>query len=431
MPSRSGAPEYESFLTLTARSRQPSPIRALQPIAAIPGMISLGAGNPNPDAFPMESATITLKNGGQVELDAALMRAALSYTATPGLPDLVAWLRGMQEKYHNITKPAEDWEIACTTGSQDGLSKVTLMLMERGDSIIVEEPCYPGTLAILQPRGVHIEGVQTDSEGVVPEVLDDILERWSERRPGVPKPKVLYTIPTGHNPSGVTTSERRRRAVYALAQKHNLLLLEDDPYYYLQLDGPREQGVCKAPPSYLSMDVDGRVMRFDSMSKVLSSGLRFGFVTGPAPLMKPLVLHMQSATLCTSVFSQACALALLRKWGPEGWNVHVTGVQALYRERRDHFIACAEKHLSGLAEWTVPEAGMFVWIRLLGIADSKALIEGPAREEKVLLVPGNYFSTNPDEPSSYVRASFSVASMDDMDEALRRLAVLLRKHRTA
>lgn len=395
----------------------------------VPGMISLGAGNPNPDAFPFHSACFTLKDGGEVDMDEDLMCTALQYNATSGLPELLAWFRALQQREHRPPRPDHSWQVTCTTGSQDAISKACDMLVSRGDCVLVEDPCYPGALGVLRPLGARIIGVATDSQGIVPEAMAAILDGWdtSYGSKGVAKPRVLYSVPTGHNPSGTTISGPRREAVYALARKHNLIIMEDDPYYFLQLDGNVGPGGFRRPPnSFLSMDTDGRVLRFDSMSKVLSSGLRLGFCTGPAPLVERLVLHMQTAALCTSGLSQAAALSLLRRWGDDGWAAHVVSVQALYRARRDHFISCAQKHLTGLAEWTTPEAGMFVWMKLLSIKDSKALIEGPARDEKVLLVPGQYFSIS-DEPSNCVRASYSLASPENVDEALRRLGALLRR----
>lgn len=392
-------------------------------------MISLGAGNPNPEGFPFETATFTLKGGGNVEIDSTLMRKALQYGPTPGMPELVAWAKDLQQKEHSPPRPQKSWDLAFTTGSQDAISKTCDMLFNRGDSVLVEEPCYPGALAIMQPKGLRINGLPTDGQGLIPESLEDTLLHWESRRPNWPKPRVLYTIPTGHNPSGATIPEDRRHKIYSIARRFDLLIMEDDPYYFLQLEGRCcDHGVYKTPSSFLSLDEDGRVIRFDSMSKVLSSGFRVGFATGPTELIERLVLHMQTGALCTSGISQACVHALLTEWGESGWATHVRSVQALYRIRRDFFISCAEKHLDGLAEWTKPEAGMFVWMRLNGIKDSKALIEGPAREEKVLLVPGQYFSSTPSELSSWVRASYSTATSDEVDEALRRLALLLKKN---
>lgn len=170
----------------------------------------------------------------------------------------------------------------------------------------------------------------------------------------------------------------------------------------------------RQPPSFLSIDTDGRVLRFDSLSKVLSSGLRIGFATGPKALIDRITLHMQCSVLHTSGLSQAVAYALVSQWGAEGWARHIQLVQNFYRQRRDVFLALLKKHLTGLAEWNVPTAGMFVWIKLAGVQDSKALIEEKAREKKVLLMPGQAFVPS-SKATSYVRASFSIATETDMD----------------
>lgn len=423
----SHAMDYDAFLTQTSRSRRESAIRGLQPLTRIPGMISLGAGNPSAETYPFKSATFELKDGQTVEIDGALMQKALAYGPTDGLPELVEWAKALQLREHAPPRPGDDWTVAFTNGSQDAISKTLDMLVARGDSVLVEDPSYPGTLAALHPLGPNLVGVTTDQEGLVPEALAAVLDGWERERGELPKPRVLYTVPTGHNPCGTTITAARRKAVYEIAQRHNLIILEDDPYYFLSLDAPGADGVCRPPHSFLSLDTDGRVIRFDSLSKVLFPGLRLGFATGPKPLMYRLVLHMQSASLCPSGLTQVTAFALLRQWGEAGWAAHVQSVQAFYRARRDHFLQCAERHLTGLAEWRSPQAGMFVWLRLLGVQDSKALIEGPARDAKVLLVPGQYFAPDPAKPSNCVRACFSEASFENMDEALRRLAELLRR----
>lgn len=193
-------------------------------------------------------------------------------------------------------------------------------------------------------------------------------------------------------------------------------------YYFLHLDGP-------PPPSLLSMDIDGRVLRFDSFSKVLSSGLRLGFATGPSALVSRLELHTQAVNLHTCGLSQVAVAKLLRQWGPQGFDAHVVSICDLYRSQRDAFVASAERHLKGLAEWHAPVAGMFVWLKLLGVEDTLALITEHAVKEKVLLVPGAAFSPGRDDKSGYVRAAYSTATPAEMDEALARLARLLRAAR--
>lgn len=175
------------------------------------------------------------------------------------------------------------------------------------------------------------------------------------------------------------------------------------------------------------MDVDGRVIRADSLSKVLSSGLRVGFLTGPKPLIERVVLHTQVSSLHTSTFTQLMVSQLLHQWGEEGFLAHTERVIHFYRNQRDAALAAADKWLSGLAEWHVPTAGMFLWIKVKGISDVKELIEEKAIKKEVLLVPGNGFYINSSAPSPYLRACFSIVSPEQMDVAFQRLAELIKE----
>jgi kynurenine/2-aminoadipate aminotransferase len=235
----------------------------------------------------------------------------------------------------------------------------------------------------------------------------------------------LYLIPTGQNPSGATLSNERREQIYKLAQKYNLIIMEDDPYWHLRLKPYKTAAPQEPLMSLFSMDTDGRVLRFESFSKIVSSGLRLGFVVGPTPLITKIQFAQQASTLHTAGLSQAMLIVLLQKIGPSGWDAHIANVQDFYTERRNKFLEYAEKHLTGLAEWWIPSAGMFVWFKFLGIDDSLQLIQEKAISAKVLMVPGRSCSVN-DKPSPYARAAFSIASDAEMDEALRRLAEMLR-----
>ena len=173
-------------------------------------------------------------------------------------------------------------------------------------------------------------------------------------------------------------------------------------------DSPGEERV----PSLYSLDQEQRVIRFDSFSKVLSAGMRLGWVSGPSCLLDFVNLHMQASSLHTSNISQLLAYGLLSQWGEEGLERHITEVQRFYRHKRDTFVALAEKHLEGLAEWSIPTAGMFLWINLLGVPDSKKLIEEHARDRKVCSsvasrspVPCPLNSNSP--PRVYFRVLFS------------------------
>jgi len=221
--------------------------------------------------------------------------------------------------------------------------------------------------------------------------------------------------------------------VYDIACHYDLLILEDDPYFYLYFgESPApssgQEHLFKRPhlTSLWSLDEQGRVIRFDSLSKVLSSGIRLGFATGPSALIDRMCLHTQATSLHASGISQILALKLFNLWGEQGWRKHTNEVSLFYMKKRDQFIRMANKHLTGLAEWNVPTAGMFIWLKLNGYTDTQQFIQKKALEAKVLLVPGQSFSPN-NEKSPYVRASFSLASEEEMDLALGRLAKLLRE----
>jgi len=419
---------YDAYLSARSAARQPSAIRALQPLLSIPGMISLGGGMPNMATFPFKSFTAELVDGTRLELSGpAALTEALQYSASGGIPRMVKHLQRLQLEEH--APPSGEARLCITTGSQDALSKAFDMFLESGDSLLVESPTYSGSLAFLKPLGAELVGVPTQGGCLVPEALREILASWDTARNA--RPRVLYTIPTGSNPTGGSLSFQQKAEVYEIAREYDLLIMEDDPYYFMQFP-EKGQGRTK---SFLSMDVDGRVLRFDSFSKLLSSGIRLGFATGPPALIERLELHIQSTSLHTPGLTQAFVASLFDHWAKQhngnsylGFVAHVEVVSDFYRERRDAFMAAADKHLTGLATWTPPTAGMFVWFKLIGVSDSWPLIKEKALDKKVILVPGQSFEVPGTMPSSYVRAAYSTASHEDMDEALRRFAELLREH---
>jgi len=306
-----------------------------------------------------------------------------------------------------------------TTGAQEALNIAFETLLNKYDTILVESPTYVGVFSALSVRGTKFVGIETDSEGMIPSSLLSILENWHK---DILLPRVLYTVPTGQNPSGTTLPTERKQQIYEIASKYDLIILEDDPYYNLSFtDAPLR--------SFFSLDVDGRVLRFDSFSKILAGGLRLGWVTGPEALVEKMQQHTQAWSIHASGISQLIALNTLKLMGDAGLETHIKNIKFFYKTRRDAFLEYAEKHLKGLAEWNTPVAGMFVWLKLVGVEDSFSLIMEKAVSKKVLCLPGVHFM--PEEgPCPYVRASFSTASPEQMDEGLKRLAELIRAAQT-
>lgn len=298
------------------------------------------------------------------------------------------------------------------------------MLIDDGDSILIENPSYTGCLSFLKTLDCDLADITTDAYGIIPEDLERMLANWPESNPSgkkdQPRPRCLYTIPCGGNPTGATATLERKQAVYEICSKYDIVILEDDAYYYLQFEADRI-------PSYLSMDREGRVLRCDSMSKILSAGLRIGWITGPKPLLDRINMHTMVTNLQPSGLPQVMAYQLLDHWGHSGFFKHVQQVADFYRQKRDEFVECLNHRMKGRAEWVVPNAGMFVWLRLLGgIKDSYNLVMKKALKENVLAIPGVAFMPH-ETKTEYIRVSYSNVSKENMDEALRRLASVVDK----
>uniref|UniRef100_A0AAX7SJP8 Kynurenine/alpha-aminoadipate aminotransferase, mitochondrial n=1 Tax=Astatotilapia calliptera TaxID=8154 RepID=A0AAX7SJP8_ASTCA len=419
---------YARFLTAVSAARKPSPIRMLTELQqrSPPSLISLAGGAPNSNTFPFQSASITVKNGQTVTFDEVAMKRALQYSASNGIPELLTWMKNLQKNLHNpptasYSPESGQMEMCVTTGSQEGLCKVFEMLVNPGDNVLLDAPTYSGTLAALHPLGCNLVNVPSDQHGMIPAALKEVLSRWDPseiHKPGSTAPKILYTIPNGGNPTGASMTAERKKEVYELARQYDMLIIEDDPYYFLQFEKPWA-------PTFLSMDVDGRIIRTDSFSKILSSGLRIGFVTGPKPLVDRVVLHIQASTMHTSTFTQVRNLPLNTTQNLIVFTLN--GLKEIFQKQRDAMISSADKWLKGLSEWHTPSAGMFLWMKLKGIADTQQLIMEKALEKEVLLVPGGVFMINSSEPCPYVRAAFSLSTPEQIDEALKRLSALIKE----
>ncbi|XP_045597416.1 kynurenine/alpha-aminoadipate aminotransferase, mitochondrial isoform X2 [Procambarus clarkii] len=417
---------YSRFLTRTSKNRQPSLIRELTNLlsTASPELVFMAGGLPNPQMFPFQAASVTLTDGRTLSIHPKLMTDCLQYGATPGYPALVKQLKELTQKIH--APPCwENSDLIVTAGSQDGLCKALEMMVNTGDYVVTQEPCYTGTLAILNPYKPRYLAVQGDHEGMKPEALKAVLSCWQPqdvRDAEENVPKVLYINPNACNPTGVSFTEERRWEIYKIASEYNLIILEDDPYYFVQFGDMKD-----FPPSFLSMDTDGRVLRFDSFSKILSSGLRIGYVTGPKPLIERIVLHEQVSVLHAPAMSQVLVSELLKLWGMEDFFKHTHKVQDFYHKQRDAMLKAADTHLKGLCEWSVPTGGMFLWLKVSGVYDTWDMILERALTKNVILVPGKAFMCDTSAPSQYMRAAFSVVTPEAMDKGLSSLAELIRE----
>eukprot|EP00775_Hariotina_reticulata_P005059 gene5059-5300_t len=207
--------------------------------------------------------------------------------------------------------------------------------------------------------------VQLDHQGLLPSHLDGLMT--TRQAAGLALPKVLYTIPTGQNPTGSVMSQERMVQVYQLAQKWDLIIIEDDAYYWLQYpDGPDNVPGLNLKPGFLSLDVDGRVIRLDTLAKLLGPGYRLGWVAGPPAVVHKVALYMMASSVGAASLGQVVVHQMLHHWGQSGFEAFVTRVQQKYARRAQLAEAAAAEHLAGLAQWQSIQAGMFMWCKLTG-----------------------------------------------------------------
>ena len=403
------------ILSRSALARPPSPIRTIsnELLALPPGsdMLSLAGGSPSPRTFPFSSISVSLKHGTNFHITGAELAEALQYNRTTGLSSLTSIWSDLLEAELSPA-PGSERSTMVTTGAEFGSYLTLCAILDPEDWILVADPAYPPLVLKGRALEAGMVGIPEDPVvgGLCPRQLKSTLESWPSDRK---KPKALMVCPTGSNPSGANIPTAHRRAIYEIACEHDLLLIEDDPYYFLNYG--------ESAPSFLHYDTEGRVVRLDSLSKVLCPGLRVGFLTGPPDLISILERHYAVCLLNSCNVSQAIAVGYLREVGHAGFLEHTLQVANYYRTQRDMVVQALDKHMSDLATWIVPRAGMFVWLKLNNVKDTSSLARA-AMDNGVAFVPGSAFQCDLGGSSPYLRLAFSVVPPDRIDEAIRRLA---------
>ena len=381
-----------------ARGMTASEIRALFSVASRPEVVSLAGGMPYVQALPLEELADTVsrlvrERGAQV----------LQYGSGQG--DVT--LRGqILDVMSDVGITAHPDDVIVTTGSQMALDLVTRVFCDPGDVLFVEAPSYVGALGVFRAYECDIVHVAMDDEGLVPEALAEAI---TQARAAGKKPKMIYTIPSFHNPAGVTQGPERRHRVLEVAKRENLLLLEDDPYGLLGFDG--------APPRAIRADDDQQVIYLGSFSKTIASGLRVGWAVAPHGVREKLVLAAESAVLCPSNFAQ---LTVSEYLATQPWREQVKVFREVYRERRDALLDSLEQLMPGGTTWTVPAGGFYSWVTLPEGLDSKAMLPR-AIAALVAYVPGTGFYVDGQGRDS-LRLSYCYPEPERIREGVRRLA---------
>ena len=369
----------EAYLerSTVSRSLVRNPIRVvMNRVFADPSILSLAGGRPVSSVFPLVGVTLELAGGGSVS--APLGDNDLNYGALNaiGTPALRGWQRRFVDRFHGVDCERHGYDAVVTPGNSDGIFKSILALSDPGDILLADEYTYTGLLACARPLGRHVVGVETDSEGCVPDALAAACGRAV--RCGK-RASLFYVISNGHNPLGTTMPERRRKELYLACRAGGLAIVEDDSYSLLQLPergGKTYAGLAGAlagAPSFLRLDAtcdfgDGRVVRLDSFSKSLCPGLRFGFLTAPKALIAKLgTLNEVTTWSLSGVALKSYETLLDHLAGPKGdfaaFERQARDVQKLYAKRRDLLLDALDAHLAPHATYNAPTHGMFLLVR--------------------------------------------------------------------
>jgi 2-aminoadipate transaminase len=389
---------YTFQFSKRAQGLTSSVIREILKVTQQPEVISFAGGIPSPLSFPVDAFKasfdrVLTENGS----------SALQYGPTEGVPALRSWVAA------SLSTPGDTVsvdEILIVSGSQQGLDLLGKVLIDEGSKVLVESPTYLGAIQSFSLFQPHFVSVATDDDGLIPERIDAAMAKDA---------RLLYTLPNFQNPTGRTLTTARRIALMRRAAEFGLPVVEDDPYGELRYRGDPQPSLYQ-----LGRACGAPVIRLGSFSKVLSPGLRLGYIAAPKQMIAKLVQAKQASDLHTSSISQMVVYDIVKDGFLDG---HLPGVRDLYRSQCDAMLSSLDKHFPRTATWTHPEGGMFLWITLPESVDTEALLQH-AVSEKVAFVPGAPFYAS-GARSNAMRLCFVTVTPDQIEVGIRRLAHLI------
>ncbi|MBI1349592.1 MAG: aminotransferase class I/II-fold pyridoxal phosphate-dependent enzyme [Actinomycetales bacterium] len=384
-----------------AHAMRASEIRALFAVASRPEVVSLAGGMPFVQALPLDMLTETAQR-------VLVERGAQALQYGSGQGD-VTLREQILEVTGEVGVTAHPDDIIVTTGSQMALDLVTRVFCDPGDVVLVEAPSYVGALGVFQAYECEVVHVAMDDEGLIPAALAEAI---ATTRAAGKRVKMIYTIPSFHNPAGVTQGPARRAEILAIAQSAGIVILEDDPYGLLGFEGE--------PPRALRADDGEAVIYLGSFSKTIASGLRVGWAVAPHGVREKLVLAAEAAVLCPSNYAQ---LTVSEYLATQPWREQIKTFREVYRERRDALLESLQALMPEGTRWTIPAGGFYSWLTLPEGLDATAMLPR-AVANLVAYVPGTGFYSN-GEGRQNLRLSYCYPEPERIREGVRRLAQVI------
>lgn len=378
-----------------------SAIREIFKLLAKPEIISFAGGAPDPELFPKtelaEIAKEVLETRGNT---------ALQYGITEGYAPLREWVKKRLTAQGVIDK---DEDVIIVSGGQQGLDLCSKSLINPGDGVVCEEPSFIGGLNCFRSYNAELYGVPMTADGLDTDALEEVLKVH-------PNIKLLYTISTFQNPSGITLSLEKRKKLVELAEKYDFLIYEDNPYGELRFGG-------EEVPTIKSLDRYGRVIYFGSFSKILAPGMRLGFTSAPAPLLERMIICKQTQDVHTNMPAQMLAFEFVSR---NSIDKHIARLREAYGKKCRLMMECMDKYFPKAVTHTRPEGGLFIYCTMPEGCDSTELMK-KALERNVAFVPGT--SCMIDDKATYgtFRMNYSTASEEDIRKGVRILGEVLHE----
>ena len=393
----------EYILSDRVQTLKPSAIREIFKYAADPTVVSLSAGNPAPEAFPVDAIR---------EISAKIFEenpiAALQYSVTEGYAPLRKAVGDYMKKTQNIGRDFDD--LIITSGAQQVMDLITKSMVNEGDTVICEAPSFIGSLNSFRSYNARLCGIPLESDGMNTELLEKALQTEKNVH-------FIYIIANFQNPSGVTTSLEKRKKIYELAKKYNVMILEDNPYGDLRISGENI-------PSIKSFDEDGIVAYAGSFSKILSPGMRLGYVIAPKTVVQKMVVCKQGEDVHTNIWAQMVAYKFMTEYDFDG---HLAKLREIYRKKANFCMDLLDKYIvPNKITYQRIDGGLFIWCKLPDGVDMADFCK-QAVLRKVCVVPGNAFLTDEKEQCSSFRINFSTPTDEQLEKGIKILGELAKE----
>ena len=333
-------------------------------------------------------------------------KTALQYGVTEGYAPLRKWVRDRLIA-QGVLNDCDD--VIIVSGGQQGIDLATKSLINAGDGVVCEEPSFIGGLNCFRSFNAELFGVPVLSDGLDTERLEELLKAHKNI-------KLLYTISTFQNPSGITITEEKRKKILELADKYDFLIYEDNPYGELRFKGDDV-------PTLKSMDKSGRVIYFGSFSKILSPGMRIGFTSAPEKLLERMIICKQTEDVHTNVLSQMIAYEYVTRYSIDE---HIAKARALYGKKCELMMSCMDKYFPKEVSHTCPEGGIFLYCSMPKGIDCKEVMKR-ALDKGVAFVPGNACMLDDKGVYSDFRMNYSLASEEQIETGIKALGEVLHE----